>query len=226
LSKVVKARYYRKMTAMSERVLFAFCVLALSACAMRGSLDERLLKTATTGSARQIHLLISQGAHVDTLDDDGWTPLLWASAHGNEGTVGALIDAGANKDAVTRRESQGALTLAAKWNRVEVVKVLMKRGLSVRQRDDIGWTPLMWAALKGRTDVCAALLDGGAVLETVDTDGNRPLILAARQGRLDTVKLLLARGARRDPRNRDGDTAESLARTNGYHDIADLIAHP
>ncbi len=214
------------MSPMILRRCPALAVFLASACAMRGSLDERLLKTAVNGSSRQIKQLISQGAHVDTVDDDGWTPLLWAAAHGNEETVGALIDAGADKDAVTRRESQGALTLAAKWNRVGVVKELMARGLSTRQRDDIGWTPLMWAALKGRTDVCAALLDGGAVLETVDSDGNRPLILAARQGRLETVKLLLARGARRDPRNRDGDTAESLARANGYPDIADVIKAP
>ena len=211
------------MTAASHRRLTVLAALALSACGVRGTLDERLLKAAANGGSRQIRQLLAQGARLEAVDEGGWTPLLWASARGNEDAVGALIDAGADKQAVTRRERQNALTVAAKWNRVGVVVELMKRGVAHRQRDAIGWTPLMWACLKGRTDVVAALLDGGDDLETSDPDGNRPLILAARQGRIETAKLLLSRGARRDARNRDGDTAESLARAKGYPDLADLL---
>lgn len=210
------------MRVLPSLLLIVACA-AVSACGLRGSLDQRLLKEATTGSRRGILELVAKGAHVDAKDDDGWTPLLWAAAHGNEETVGALIEAGADKNAVTVRERQNALTLAAKWNRVEVVAELMRRGVSLRARDGIGWTALMWASLKGRADVAAKLLDAGADVETADSDGNRPLILAARQGRAETVKLLLARGARTEARNHDGDTAESLARTNGYPDVADLI---
>lgn len=208
---------------MSARRAAVLAVLLLAAACGRTSLDQRLLRVATQGDRKKVNELLAKGANVDALDDDGWTPLLWAAAHGNEDTVGALLDAGANPQAVTRRERQGALTLAAKWNRVEVVQSLLRRRLRPDSRDNIGWSALMWASLQGRTDVAAALLDGGASIDIVDSDGNTPLILAARRGRLDTVKLLLARGARADARNVDGETAKSLAQANDYPDVAALL---
>jgi ankyrin repeat protein len=199
------------------------CLLALTACGSNGGLDERLLRAATQGDKKKVAELIKRGAHVDVIDEDGWTPLLWASAHGNEGAVEALLEAGANRQAVTRREHQGPLILAGKWNRVEVVQTLLGRGFSIGQRDSIGWSALMWTSLQGRTDVVKALLDAGAPVETVDSDGNTPLILAARRGHMDTVRLLLARGARPEVRNVDGETAASLAAADDYPDVASLL---
>ncbi|HXT00031.1 MAG TPA: ankyrin repeat domain-containing protein [Elusimicrobiota bacterium] len=209
---------------MAARRLAPLAALLLAAaCGQGSSLDQRLLRVATQGDRRKVNELLAKGAHVDAVDEDGWTPLLWAAAHGNEDTVIALLDAGASRQAVTRREQQGPLTLAAKWNRVEVVQTLLRRGLAPNQRDNIGWSALMWASLQGRTDVAGALLDGGASINFVDSDGNTPLILAARRGRLDTVKLLLARGARADVRNVDGETAKSLALADDYPDVAALL---
>ena len=198
------------------------CILTACGSSNRG-LDARLLRTATQGDKKKVAELIARGAHVDALDEDGWTPLLWAAAHGNEETVEALLDAGANREAATRLERQSALTLAAKWNRVEVVETLLRRGLAPNRRDSIGWSALMWASLQGRTDVVKVLLDGGATIETVDSDGNTPLILAARRGRLQTVRLLLDRGARPGARNVDGETARSLALADDYPEVAALL---
>lgn len=198
-------------------------LLALAACGSNGDLDARLLRAATQGDKRKVAQLLARGAHVDVVDEDGWTPLLWASAHGNEGAVEALLEAGANRQAVTRREHQGPLILAGKWNRVEVVQTLLNRGFPTGQRDSIGWSALMWASLQGRTDVVKALLAAGAPVETVDSDGNTPLILAARRGHLDTVQLLLQYGARPEDLNVDGETAASLAASDDYPDVAALL---
>jgi ankyrin repeat protein len=208
---------------MAQRRAALLAVLLLAAACGRTPLDKRLFRAATQGDRRKVNELLARGAHVDAVDDDGWTPLLWAAAHGNEETILALLDAGANPEAVTRRERQGPLTLAAKWNRAEVVRTLLRRRLRPDGRDNIGWSALMWASLLGRTDAAAALLDGGADVNQVDSDGNTPLILAARRGRLDTVKLLLARGARAGARNVDGETARSLALADDYPDVAALL---
>jgi len=208
---------------MADRRAVLLALFLAAACGQGTSLDQRLMRVATQGDKKKVQELLAKGAHVDAVDDDGWTPLLWAAAHGNEDTVTALLDAGANPLAVTRRERQGALTLAAKWNRVEVVQTLLRRRLRPDSRDNIGWSALMWASLQGRTDVAGALLDGGASIDIVDSDGNTPLILAARRGRLETVKLLLARGARADARNVDGETAKSLAQAGDYPDVAALL---
>lgn len=208
---------------LDRRPALAALLVFLAACGTP-DLGERLRRAATQGDRRQVQDLIAKGAAVDAADEDGWTPLLWAAAHGNEDTVGALLDAGADRRAATIRERQNALILAARWNRAEVVATLIRRGADVAQRDSIGWPALMWASLKGRTDVVKVLLDGGARVNMLDSDRNTPLILAARQGRLETVKLLLSRGARPDLRNADGDDAESLARKSGYPAVAGLIA--
>lgn len=203
--------------------LLAAALMVLAACGPV-DLDAALRRAARDGNAAKAKSLIARGARVDAADEDGWTPLLWAAAHGDREVVGVLLDAGANPGAVTTEKRQDALTLAAQWNRAEVVSYLIRRGASVNRRDTIGWTPLMWASLKGRTPVVAALLDGGAPIETLDAAGNTPLILAARQGRADTVKLLLARGARRGARDADGDSAAELAASAGYPEIAAAIS--
>jgi ankyrin repeat protein len=198
--------------------------LILAACGGSGhNLDARLIRVASQGDRKKVLELLARGAHVDAQDEDGWTPLLWAAAHGNEETLAALLDNGASREAVTRRERQGPLTLAAKWNRVEVVSLLLQRGFPPGRRDSIGWTALMWASLQGRTDVVKVLLDGGANIETTDSDGNTPLILAARRGRLETVRLLLDRGANPERRNVDGETARSLALAADYAEVAALM---
>jgi ankyrin repeat protein len=157
---------------------------------------------------------------VDERDPDGWTPLLWAAAHGDRRTLDVLIGAGADLRDATPRRRQDALILAAQWNRAEVVRDLLRRGADPARRDSIGWSALHWAALKGRTDVVRVLLDGGASVSSRDPAGNTALLLAARQGRTETVELLLARGASRGARDGDGRTAADLAAAAGYKDLA------
>ncbi|MDE2510564.1 MAG: ankyrin repeat domain-containing protein, partial [Elusimicrobia bacterium] len=166
---------------------------------------------------------LARGANVAARDEDGWTPLMWAAAHGDEASVAALLDAGADIRVIARGNGQGPLTLAAKWNRVGVVSLLLRRGASAGARDSIGWTALMWASLQGRTDVVAALLDGRASIDATDGAGNTPLMLAARQGRTATVKVLLARGASAAARNGDGKSARDLAAAAGYPAIIALL---
>ncbi len=195
---------------------------ALAACAPHNP-DERLTWAIQRQDAAEVAAALKAGARVDKQDDDGWTPLLHASAHGNARTVKLLLAGGSDLAAVTRRERQGPLTLAARWNHDDVVTALIAGGADVRQKDSIGWTALMWASLQGRTKVVDILLSGGADPQNRDSDGNTPLILAARRGHEDTVKLLLARGARPDSRNADGDTAAALAQKSGYASLAALI---
>lgn len=197
--------------------------LALSACSPRDP-DTRLLRAIQRQDSAAVIVALKDGAHLEKPDDDGWTPLLHASAHGTAQTVNALLAAGADKAAVTRREKQPAITLAARWNHDDVVAALISGGANLRQRDSIGWTALMWASLQGRTKVAGMLIDGGADPQNRDSDGNTPLILAARRGHEDTVRLLLEQGARPEAQNAEGETAASLAKKSGYPALAALIA--
>lgn len=198
-------------------------LLAALLAACSGTPDQRLQRAILGQDPEAAAAALKAGAHVNRKDEDGWTPLMHAAAHGDADTVRLLISAGADLKAATPEKLQPALTLAARWNRVSVIKALLAAGADPRQRDSIGWTALMWASLQGRTDVVAVLLPGGADPNNVDQDGDTPLILAARRGHKDTVQLLLKSGARAGAQTSSGDTAASWAQKSGYPDVAALL---
>jgi hypothetical protein len=57
-----------------------------------------LLEAVTTGEQAKIQALIKEGADVNTVDENGDTPLIIAARSGNVDAIGVLLAAGANRD--------------------------------------------------------------------------------------------------------------------------------
>jgi len=71
--------------------------------------------------------LIHAGAGVDSTDDEGGTPLMWAAWFGSQRAMEVLLAAGANV-ACFHRDGYTALHLAARSGHADAVRLLLEAG--------------------------------------------------------------------------------------------------
>jgi len=74
-------------------------------------------------------------ANVDTIGNEGWTPLQYAAREGHSEVLSLLLDHGADANARTG-DHRTALHLAAAHGRVNIVEVLLKRGADPHAQTD------------------------------------------------------------------------------------------
>ncbi|KAM4890165.1 protein phosphatase 1 regulatory subunit 27 [Sylvia borin] len=67
-----------------------------------------------------------------------------------------------------------ALHEAVLTGNLDCVKLLVKHGADIHQRDENGWTPLHMACSDGYADIARYLLSLGASLEATTDDGEKP----------------------------------------------------
>jgi CubicO group peptidase (beta-lactamase class C family) len=101
-----------------------------------------------------------------------------------------------------------SLHVAALQGDVDAVRLLIKAGSDLNERDAYGSTPLIIAATFGKTDVANVLIEAGADLAAANNEGSAALHVAAFLGRVEIVKALLDHGASRYARNNAGHTAQ------------------
>ncbi|XP_074864148.1 ankyrin repeat- and BTB/POZ domain-containing protein 3 [Carettochelys insculpta] len=141
-------------------------------------LGFRMLNCGRTDLVKQaISLLGPDG--INSMSEQGMTPLMYACVRGDEAMVQMLLDAGADLN-------------------VEVVSTAHKYP-SVHP-ETRHWTALTFAVLHGHIPVVQLLLDAGAKVEGSLEHGEEnysetPLQLAAAAGNFELVSLLLERGA-------------------------------
>ena len=129
-----------------------------------------------TGGSTPLHLaiveykvqlvkaLLEKGAHLETKDDYGYTPLLKAVKYGAfEEMVDLLLEHGADVHAHAE-DRKTALHFAAQKDDEVTMRKMIEKGLSLDAEDKDGWTPLHEAAYYGSKGAAEVLTEKGQSL--------------------------------------------------------------
>ncbi|KAK1759861.1 ankyrin repeat-containing domain protein [Echria macrotheca] len=185
-------------------------------------------------SPRTISLLLAHGASTYSKDEDGWTPLHFASAYGNALTVGALLDAGAP---INARDNDGntPLHLACKEGNLDTASRLCKSNAHMNAWNEFGRSALCEAVLSRSVALVKFLIDHGAELNQPsflknkrnDSDGRElrvftPLQAASGLDSVVMIDLLVNAGAKLDCLNGWGESALHVAASG---DAAEAAEH-
>jgi uncharacterized protein len=110
-------------------------------------------------------------------DPDGLTPLMRAAARGDAAQVTALLDKGADPNAVTPAQRITALMCASYFGHTGVINVLMARGASIAQKDAQGAAAVDWAALGDHAELEKTLTGPNVALNPFLNTGLMPMWL-------------------------------------------------
>eukprot|EP01113_Clastostelium_recurvatum_P000620 TRINITY_DN10290_c0_g1_i1.p1 TRINITY_DN10290_c0_g1~~TRINITY_DN10290_c0_g1_i1.p1 ORF type:complete len:595 (+),score=110.66 TRINITY_DN10290_c0_g1_i1:11-1795(+) len=175
-------------------------------CTMDARGHSPLHIAAEVGNIQLLQLFLSYKVDIN-VNKEGFTPLHSACLHGQESSVKALIQHGADVNAKmpfkckyrvdgdTMDVGSTALSIAAARGFVPIVKRLLRKGAHVNSVSPVAETPLNVATKHGQIQSVTALLDHGADIQRRDEQGFTALHVAAYENHSHIVKLLLKRGA-------------------------------
>jgi len=179
LTPVILARYWSKADIV-ERLL-----------AIRGD-DLDVFEATIAGRADLVRAhLARDSALAAAWTQDGYTALHYAAFFGGAAAAEALIDAGADPEAVSRNKmGVRPLNSAAAGRHGDVSRLLVERGADVNAAQEQGFTPLHAAAQNGDADLVAVFLAAGADKDGRLDDGRTAADVALEAGHEALAELL------------------------------------
>ena len=175
-----------------------------------------------------------QGADVNKQSLSGRTPLIMAvrkpednkvflrdrtiALERSEETIKALVTWGrANLETTKNPEQWTALHYVAMEGNTELTTLLLNLGANINHPDNLGRTPLFWAASGNHPDTVQILANNKARLEQQSNNGRTPLHEASARGHKEATELLIKLKAKPEAREHTGATALHLAAANKQH---------
>lgn len=162
------------------------------------------------------------------IDAVGHSPLGVAVKDGDDATVQALIEAGADPNA----PCDGGfppLTLAIIKGHVTTARLLIELRADVNKSSYVGSTPLMAACIAGFDEVAENLIRHGADVNAKQEvvgrgSGRTPLMISVALGHASIVQTLLRNGADPAITDNEGNTALDLTRDEGHRLIREILS--
>lgn len=141
-----------------------------------------------------------------------------------------LSENSTDKSKISNKECAEALCCAAESDKINVVKFMMKKGVSTNHMSKTGYTTLMYVSKLGHTRSVKELLKSNKTrINTVSpVHGKTALMLAVENGHHKIVKLLLDNGAKINIKNKlskkkNNNTAKAVAEKTGDKKMIELF---
>ncbi len=181
----------------------SFAGACFSAPVQRAPLRSRNLLDATRkGDLNEVKIWLEKGANLEDRDSVKQTALHLAAGKGYTEIALALIHAGADVNALTRRwhnicgYNDTPLNLAAQQGHTAIVSALVERKANVEMKDSQGYAPLYWAVITNSTEIVRLLVQAGADVH-VNAGGLTLVGIAKKQNNIEMGNILVAAGAQR-----------------------------
>jgi len=152
-----------------------------------------------SGDVVDLAQYMESGLAVDAPDPQGRTALMFAALVGDVDRVRALLDFGADVNAVTTDKRTPLMHAAQTSNgNGDALMLLLDAGSDVNARDQFGRTALFWAARGADAERIRILIERGGDVNVQGPSNETPLTAAVKSQRPENVSILLEAGA--DPR--------------------------
>jgi len=149
-----------------------------------------------------VKLLVDHGARFNEKDRYGWTAFHYAVQTGNRELVDVFISKGADITTFHMTAAMGDMA---------GINAFLEQGFAVDAKDEMGNTPLFWAACMGQAEVVKLLIAQGADVNLKVHGQRTALHRAAQLEDGGIVRLLIAQGADVNAKDNEGRTPLLLA---------------
>lgn len=159
---------------------------------------EALGLAARAASSRSVDELINFGVDPNVLDEQGYSPLLFALTPVQEGRLDRLAD------------------------RRRIMTRLLRAGADIDYQEGGNGPVVYTAAVVGEPSIVKLLLKSGADVNAVNGEGNTPLMGAVYSNSVQTARLLVQAGANLACTNKDGLDVSALVDAVGTKEMRAL----
>lgn len=178
---------------------FSYCILTIVMVWTTPVSAQNISKAAAEGDLARVKSQVEQDHQlVNFSDEQGRTPLHWASRGVHLDVLEYLVENGADVNAVDDDKVTPLHSLSYRGN-TKAMEILMEEGANVETKDSNGLTPLIYAAYAGQEEASASLLRYGAGVGVRDDSGLTAVDTAEDQGYESLTRYLLSMGAELTP---------------------------
>jgi len=125
-----------------------------------------IFDASSTGDIHRIRQLLESGENIQSKDEYGNTPLMYALRNHKHESAIFLVDNGANLNDKNNSNTT-ILMLASLFNNIEIVKKIMNLDVDLNEQDNNGYTALMYACHDDKIKIAQLLVDHHADINIV-----------------------------------------------------------